>query len=281
MPKKSKSKGGAFAYTQQFDTPLSPCYNPSGNKQIPKLGWHSGGSSCDTEPSVSAMGIIDTPLNKEPSSSELAWSKRYECPTGLSKMTGGNNLNKLSQEFRQNYLKSVKQLIEKNLPQEKNIFQEKVVNKIMKSNNKSPKIFKIKALKQGQPHEVTIIHTPEVIKKQFIVVIQPPSGQISHSNHEDIQKVQNKLKNMQITNVSESSSNSKANIPSSTPAPAPAPAPAFNPTPAPSSAVPVSVNVPTVPPFVKNNSVKQNRQNFQPVMVPPQVVSSNKRNKFF
>ena len=271
MPR--KSKGGAFAYVQQFDYPLSPCYNPSGNKPIPKLGWHSGGASCDAEPSVSAMGVIDSPLNKEPTSSELAWSKRYECPTGLNKMIGGNNMNKLSQEFRQGYLKNVKQLIEKNLPQAKDIFQEKVVNKIMKSTNKSPKIFKIKALQKGQPHEVTIIHTPEVVKKQFIVVVQPPSGQISHSNHEDIQKVQNKLKNMQITNVSESSSNSKANVVT-----APAPAQTIPTTPV---NVTAPAPAPTVPPFVKNNSGKQNRKNFQPVMQPPPMGVPTKRNTIF
>ena len=49
MPTKSKSSktgGGNFGYVEQFNYPLSPCYN----NQV-KAGWHSGGDgSCSKKP---------------------------------------------------------------------------------------------------------------------------------------------------------------------------------------------------------------------------------------
>ena len=51
MPTKSKSskKGGAtFGYVEQFNYPLSPCYNEQKNQV--KAGWHSGGNgSCSSK----------------------------------------------------------------------------------------------------------------------------------------------------------------------------------------------------------------------------------------
>jgi hypothetical protein len=42
MPKKG---GGTFGYVEQFNYPLSPCYNEQKNQV--KAGWHSGGNgSC-------------------------------------------------------------------------------------------------------------------------------------------------------------------------------------------------------------------------------------------
>ncbi len=107
MPRKSSRKsGGAFAYVDQFDYPLSPCYKPNNKAPIPKLGWHAGGASsdatCDKMVTVAEMGIKDTPLTKVPSPSELAWDNRYRLPKGdLPIQNGGKKkmLDKLNKEF--------------------------------------------------------------------------------------------------------------------------------------------------------------------------------------
>jgi len=106
MPKKSSNKkGGAFAYVKQFDYPLSPCYKPQNKAPIPKLGWHAGGASCDSQPTVAKMGIIDTPLDKMPTASEVAWNNRYTDPKKSPNMQGGAKqkiLQKLNKELNSN-----------------------------------------------------------------------------------------------------------------------------------------------------------------------------------
>jgi hypothetical protein len=48
MPTKSTKIGGStFAYAEQFNYPLSPCY-----KNTVKAGWHSGGDSSCVKKSV-------------------------------------------------------------------------------------------------------------------------------------------------------------------------------------------------------------------------------------
>ena len=44
-----KTGGGTFGYVEQFNYPLSPCYNSQKNQV--KAGWHSGGNgSCSRKP---------------------------------------------------------------------------------------------------------------------------------------------------------------------------------------------------------------------------------------
>jgi len=86
MPTKSKTskKGGSsFGYVEQFNYPLSSCYNSQKNQV--KAGWHSGGA-----------GIDQTNTD----SSEFAWGNRYSnkemnggkiLPNGTS--NGMNNIS--------------------------------------------------------------------------------------------------------------------------------------------------------------------------------------------
>jgi hypothetical protein len=77
MPRKTK-KGGAFAYTDQFNYPLSPCYRPNGKDEIPKMGWHAGGSE-------QKQMFSDTPSEKE-------LSQKYLCEPELHKIAGGSKV---------------------------------------------------------------------------------------------------------------------------------------------------------------------------------------------
>jgi hypothetical protein len=55
---KSSKKGGAtFAYAEQFNYPLSPCY-----KNQVKAGWHSGGDGSCAKKSVEGMAF-DSNMN--------------------------------------------------------------------------------------------------------------------------------------------------------------------------------------------------------------------------
>ena len=98
MPRNSKKSGGSFAYTQQFNFPLSPCYKPLLKAPVPRLGWHAGGAgagqTCDAMKTVAEMGVIDKPLTNKLTASETAWDRRYTCPgsdlsTQLNLMKGG------------------------------------------------------------------------------------------------------------------------------------------------------------------------------------------------
>ena len=97
MTRTSKKSGGSFAYTSQFTNTLSPCYNPTGQKEIPKLGWHAGGANvkCDNEPTVAEMGVIDKPCSSTPSSSEIAWDVRYTFPKGNTIVQDGGSTKKI------------------------------------------------------------------------------------------------------------------------------------------------------------------------------------------
>jgi len=77
MPRKSSKKGGAFAYTDQFNYPLSPCYK-NGKVEIPKVGWHAGGAE-------QKQMFSDTPSEKE-------LSKSFTCEAGLNKFVGGGRI---------------------------------------------------------------------------------------------------------------------------------------------------------------------------------------------
>lgn len=112
MPKKSskKSGGATFGYVDQFNFPLSPCYKPPGQPEIPRKGWHAGGAACDNQPTVSEMGIVDKPACNEPSASELAWPNRYSCPKAdLRVQNGGSKkiLSKLNNSLKNNQKTSV------------------------------------------------------------------------------------------------------------------------------------------------------------------------------
>ena len=50
MPKKG---GGTFGYVEQFNYPLSPCYNDQKNQV--KAGWHSGGNGSCLKKTVEGM----------------------------------------------------------------------------------------------------------------------------------------------------------------------------------------------------------------------------------
>ena len=52
MPKKG---GGTFGYVEQFNYPLSPCYNEQKNQV--KAGWHSGGNGSCSKKIVENMSI--------------------------------------------------------------------------------------------------------------------------------------------------------------------------------------------------------------------------------
>ena len=88
MPRKSNKTGGSFAYVEQFNKTenLSPCYNKN---STPKLGWHAGGSSCNSNLTVKEMGVVDTPPSNKPTASVLAWDNRYS-------QNGGNILKKIN-----------------------------------------------------------------------------------------------------------------------------------------------------------------------------------------
>jgi len=52
MPKKG---GGTFGYVEQFNYPLSPCYNEQKNQV--KAGWHSGGKGSCSKKIVENMNF--------------------------------------------------------------------------------------------------------------------------------------------------------------------------------------------------------------------------------
>jgi len=104
MPRKSSKKGGAFAYAEQYNFPLSPCYKPLDKAQVPRLGWHAGGGSntCLDIKSVSDMGIVDKPFCSKPSASEIAWVNRFTDPGRNVIQDGGAKrkiFNKLNTYF--------------------------------------------------------------------------------------------------------------------------------------------------------------------------------------
>jgi len=235
MPKKSSKKGGAFAYVDQFDYPLSPCYKPTGKPQIPKLGWHAGGSCLDNK-TVAQMGIIDKPACTQPSASEVAWINRY------SKMTGGeapptllgellnapntkpnkNNNKKpqvafLSEQVTINTNKNNKkpQVTNNSTEMQNTSVINKLKQKIEANQNKNA-VFSINANKNGENYKISVFYTPSGNKK-FQITIQPSkkvtnnnnarnqlnNQQYETFNYNSVNGIANRIKNFQLKNVSQ------------------------------------------------------------------------------
>ena len=249
MPKKSNlKKGGAFAYVDQFDYPLSPCYHPKNKPPIPKLGWHSGGSSCLNNPSVSQMGIINKPSCLQPNPSEIAWNNRFSCPT--KPMNGGNNHNFSVEEIVNNNSKPSNNNKTNNNRKNNNT---KPSNNTQPNNNKKnvemmnlemieklkekfnmnvnkPTTFFVDAHKNGLHYKIVVYYTPNGNKK-FNLTITPNKKNNNNTNirqeiiHEEIitnnyntlNGIINKIKHFELKNVSKRTSmnnntNNKKNV---------------------------------------------------------------------
>jgi len=170
MPtKSSKKKGGAFAYEKQFDFPLSPCYKPKGQPEIPRLGWHAGGgASCDAEPTVSQMGVIDKPLNNLPSASELAWDNRYTQPKMLR---GGDNTNSnIIKKFNETFTS---------------------INDVQ--------ALRINANKGDEKYKMVIIYNPKFDKKYVLSIASKNSNSLINTNNRN--EVIGKIKNYNLVSM--------------------------------------------------------------------------------
>lgn len=198
MPRKSVKKGGAFAYADQFNFPLSPCYKPKGQPEIPRAGWHAGGGgpSCDAEPSVSQMGVIDKPLCNEPTGSEQAWDNRFGPMKGGDNNESGNNNNKMKklnesfsmQNNKQNFLMNLQKHISENT-------------------EKKPMVFSMKGEKNGVEHKITVIYSPEKEEKKFLMVVNKNNNNTSFCERNSVNSIMNKVKDYKITKLTKSRSN--------------------------------------------------------------------------
>ena len=133
-----KRGGSKMGYTEQFNL-LSPCYKdgeqPEGfhmggvkakptkkgkpTKKATKAkktkSKQRGGSSCGASPSVSEMGVVDTPASLEPTKSELAWDNRMKGGDSngaklfnqAKSVNGANLLNKVQPANGANLLNKV------------------------------------------------------------------------------------------------------------------------------------------------------------------------------
>ena len=169
-----KRGGSRMGYAEQFNL-LSPCYKDGEQP----AGWHmggvkatkkgkpikkatkakklsmtkkdksskqKGGSSCYASPSVSEMGVVDTPASLEPTKSELAWDNRMKGgdPNG-SNSTKTNQLNNVS-----TYLNKLKDVVfdkdmtgfaivvERTAEHASNSKQDKYKIKVIKTKNNTP-----------------------------------------------------------------------------------------------------------------------------------------------
>ena len=227
---KSKKKGGSFAYVDQYDYPLSPCYKPKGQPPIPKLGWHSGGS-CINNKTVSQMGINDKPESNMPSPSEIAWDNRYNCPKSL-KMNGGNNnfsVNELVQNNKNNRKNNNTTELVKNNRKNNNTTElvknnttelvnnenrnENLINKLKRlvnENSEKNSVFFVNANRNGTTYKITVFYKPRGNKK-FEVTVLPVKNknlenikeQINESfNYNTINGVINRIKNFEMKSLS-------------------------------------------------------------------------------
>jgi hypothetical protein len=235
LPTFKPTKGGAFAYVDQFDYPLSPCYHPKGKPPIPKLGWHSGGNSCLKNPSVSQMGIVDKPSCLQPNPSEIAWANRYSCPS----MKGGNNINFSVKEIvnnsknntnKNNTHKNTTNNTNKNTTNNTNknttnntnninMFNTTIINKLKEKLNMNidkPTTFFVDANKNGLNYKIVVYYEPNGNKK-FNITIKPSkknnnnSGNIREIMRQEeivahqyntLNGVVNKIKHFQLKNIS-------------------------------------------------------------------------------
>ena len=229
MPKKSSKKGGAFAYVDQFDYPLSPCYKPEGKPQIPKLGWHAGGSCLDNK-TVAQMGIIDKPACSQPSASEVAWVNRYtkmaggEAPTTLlgELLNAPNNKPKNNQNNnnkKNNKKPQVAFLSEQITTNSVETQNTSVINKLkqkIEANQNKNAVFSINANKNGENYKISVFYTPSGNKK-FQITIQPSkkvtnnnnarnqlnNQQYESFNYNSVNGIANRIKNFQLKNISQ------------------------------------------------------------------------------
>ena len=194
MPKKSKSKsGGAFAYAKLFDYPLSPCYNPTGNKPIPKLGWHAGGAAdgatCDSEPTVLEMGVIDRPYSNQPSPSEIAWPNRYSCP--------GNKMTIQGLETPEPKVADVKVEVKADMKGGSKILQ-KIESQLQ---NKQKSAFSVNALKGGKEKVLNVVNTGS----QFVLSItDKQSNSSSYFESKSQKKILEQLKKYNLLKYNKS-----------------------------------------------------------------------------
>jgi hypothetical protein len=79
MPKKG---GATFGYVEQFNYPLSPCYNEQKNQV--KAGWHSGGNGSCSKKIVENMSI-DSEMDGGGYLSWLFGEKKKTSTTSKSK----------------------------------------------------------------------------------------------------------------------------------------------------------------------------------------------------
>ena len=171
MNKKSK-KGGAFEYAKMFDQPLSPCYQQNG-KSIFKAGWHSGGSkmTCNSQPSVSEMGIKNTPLNNQPSPSLVAWDSRYSC----GKMAGGSTLN--------------------NFLEKETIGNKKVFNKLKEiiNENAKSKTLILKGSKNNDKFTLTVFYQKNNEKPFKLTIQKNNETDVNSNDYKNINTLKNRL----------------------------------------------------------------------------------------
>lgn len=171
MNKKSK-KGGAFEYAKMFDQPLSPCYHQNG-KSIFKAGWHAGGSkmTCNSQPSVSQMGIKNTPLNNQPSPSLVAWDSRYTC----GKMAGGSNLN--------------------NFLEKETIGNKKVFNKLKEiiNENAKNKTLILKGSKNNDKFTLTVFYQKNNEKPFKLTIQKNNETDVNSNDYKNINTLKNRL----------------------------------------------------------------------------------------
>ena len=172
--KKENKKGGSFEYAKQFNYPLSPCYHQNG-KSIFKAGWHSGGSQCNNELSVSQMGVIDKPLVSKPNPSQTAWSQRYNCGA----TTGGMKLPNYIKE-KQKYLNN--QIIEN-----------------IKNNVETKKTLTIKGKKENGHFDLEITYKKNNEKPYHLSVSSKKNNNKTH-NYKSWNTLKRKLHEFELKN---------------------------------------------------------------------------------
>jgi len=204
MPRKSVKKGGAFAYADQFNFPLSPCYKPKGQPEIPRAGWHAGGGApgCDAEPSVSQMGIVDKPLCKELTGSEQAWDNRYGPMKGGDNNESGNNNNN-------NNMKKLNESF--SMSNNKQNFLAELQKHVSENTEKKPMVFSLKGDKNGNEHKITVIYNPESADKKFLMVVNKNNNNTTFCERNSINAIINKVKDYKITKLTKSRSNNVNN----------------------------------------------------------------------
>ena len=227
MPKKSTKKGGAFAYVDQFDYPLSPCYKPEGKPPITKAGWHAGGSCIDNK-TVAQMGVVDKPACTDPSASETAWLNRYNKMWGGENNGNGNGngmINNANVNGKNNKQPQVSFLSEQmNVSEMQN---NSVVNKLkekINANKNANAVFFLNANKNGENFKISVFYTPQGEKK-FKLTIEPTkkannnnnarnqlNAMINESfNYNTVNGVVNRIKNFNLKNVTKRNNMNSSN----------------------------------------------------------------------